>query len=88
MTGAFKNTKPRDIVSEMAEKLGGKIQNSKAGGIPMNYISSRRRPCDVIKYVLTHGLSDKTEASEQEETKDRRSKRNNWVLILGDSRWI
>ena len=74
MTGAFKNSKPRDIVSEMAEKLGGNIQNSSVGGTPMNYISSRRRPCDVIKYVLTHGVSDKSEASEQEGTKTEEAK--------------
>jgi hypothetical protein len=57
----------------MAEKLGGKI-DSKAQGIPMNYIGSRRRPTDVIKYVLTHGLSDKTEATEQEGTKAEEAK--------------
>ena len=73
MTGAFKNTKPREIVSKMAEKLGGKI-DSQAQGIPMNYISSRRRPTDVIRYVLTHGLSDKTEATEQEGTKAEEAK--------------
>ena len=70
---AFKDTKPKDIVSEMAEKLGGTVE-SKAEGIPMNYLGSRRRPTDVIKYVLTHGLSDKTEATEQEGTKAEEAK--------------
>ena len=70
---AFKDTKPKDIVSEMAEKLGGKI-DSKTTGIPMTYIGSRKRPVDDIKYVLTHGLSDKTEATEQEGTKSEEAK--------------
>ena len=70
MTGAFKNTKPGDIVSQMTEKLGGNLTGSQTIGIPMNFISSRKRPVDVIKYVLTHGLSDKSEASEQQDTKE------------------
>tara|TARA_R110001592_G_scaffold117850_2_gene320063 strand:- start:2633 stop:3913 length:1281 start_codon:yes stop_codon:yes gene_type:complete len=73
LTNAFRDTKPRDIVSQMAEKLGGEI-DSKSQGIPMTYISSRRRPIDVIRYVLTHGLSDKTEASEQEGNKSEEAK--------------
>jgi hypothetical protein len=70
---AFKDAKPKDIVSDMAEKLGGKI-DSKSSGIPMNYIGSRKRPVDVIKYVLTHGLSDRTQASEQAESKEEEAK--------------
>ena len=70
MTGAFKNIKPGDIVSQMTEKLGGNLTGSQTIGIPMNFISSRKRPVDVIKYVLTHGLSDKSEASEQQDTKE------------------
>ena len=71
---AFKDTKPNDIVSEMAEKLGGKIDSDIAGGIPMNYLGSRKRPTDVIKYVLTHGVSDKSEATEQQDTKSEEAK--------------
>ena len=70
---AFKDTKPKDIVSEMAEKLGGKI-DSKAEGLPMNYIGSRKRPVDVIKYVLTHGLSNKTEATEKGDEPEEEAK--------------
>ena len=70
---AFKDTKPKDIVEEMAEKLGGKIE-SKAEGLPMNYLGSRRRPTDVIKYVLTHGLSNKTEATESGDEPEEEAK--------------
>ena len=70
---AFKDAKPEDIVSEMAEKLGGEIE-SQGRGLPMTYIGSRRRPTDVIKYVLTHGLTQDTEATEQENTPEEEAK--------------
>ena len=66
---AYKESKPQDIVSEMAEKLGGTI-DSKVQGLPMNYIGSRKRPTDVIKYVLTHGLTLETEATEQNDNEE------------------
>ena len=70
---AWKDAKPQDIVSEMAEKLGGKI-DSQAKGLPMNYIGSRRRPTDVIKYVLTHGVTEESEATEQGDNPDEEAK--------------
>ena len=70
----FSDTKPGDIVSQMAEKLGGTLEGTVPSGIPMTLIGSRMRPTDVIKFVLTHGLSDKTEASEQEGTKTEEAK--------------
>jgi len=70
---AFKDAKPEDIVSEMAEKLGGEL-NSEAKGQPMTYIGSRKRPTDVIKYVLTHGLSQETEATEQGDQPEEEAK--------------
>lgn len=70
---AYKDAKPQDIVSEMAEKLGGNL-DSEAQGLPMNYLGSRRRPTDVIKYVLTHGLSQETEATEQGDNPEEEAK--------------
>ena len=70
---AFKDSNPEDIVQEMTEKLGGKL-DSKAKGLPMNYIGSRRRPIDVIKYVLTHGVTQESEATEQQGTKEEEAK--------------
>lgn len=77
---AYKDAKPQDIVSEMAEKLGGQV-DSKAQGLPMNYVGSRRRPIDVIKYVLTHGLTQETEATEQEGTTEEESKGSTGFLF-------
>ncbi len=66
----FSDTKPSDIVSEMVQKLGGELTGTQVNGIPLNLIGSRKRPVDIIKYVLTHGLSDRTEATEQQDTKE------------------
>lgn len=72
----FKDTQPRDIVSEMVEKLGGQL-DSNANGQVMNYLGSRRRPVDVIKYVLTHGVYEgmnKPQATDKEDSKEEDAK--------------
>ena len=71
---AFKDSKPGDIIGEMVQKLGGELKEAGGQGLPMNYIGSRRRPVDVIKYCLTHGLSDKTQATEQQGSKEEEAK--------------
>ena len=53
----FNNQDPQTIVEEMIEKLGGEIDNIDATGKPMSFTAGRRRPTDVIKYVLTHGVA-------------------------------
>ena len=73
MTGPFKETNPEEIVKKMVEKLGGQLKTS-ARGKQMNFISSRRRPVDVIKYVLTHGLTQETQATQKEDSKDEEAK--------------
>ena len=71
---AFKDAKPGDIVQEMVEKLGGQLENAGGQGLAMNYIGSRRRPRDVIEYVLTHGVSDKSQATEQGDQPEEEAK--------------
>ena len=63
---AFRDTPPEQIVSEMIEKLGGQL-DSNAKGKNMQYLASRRRPLDIVKYVCTHGLTQETEATDTEE---------------------
>ena len=52
---AFKNEKPKDIVEEMAQILGSPV-DSEAEGLPMTFIGMRKRPIEIIEYVMTHGL--------------------------------
>ena len=66
---SYRDSKPEDIVREMVEKLGGELETN-ARGKQMQYLGSRRRPVDVIKYVLTHGLTQDTSATEDEDKKD------------------
>jgi len=40
----------------------------------MNYISSRKRPVDIIKYVLTHALTQETQATQNEDSKEEEAK--------------
>ena len=70
---SYKNSLPQDIVREMVEKVGGQLE-TQASGKQMNYIGSRKRPVDIIKYVLTHALSQETEATENEDNKEEEAK--------------
>jgi hypothetical protein len=46
---------PKDIIEEMIEKLGGETDKIEGEGLPMNFLGSRKRPTDIIRYVITHG---------------------------------
>ena len=66
ITKAYKEKTPKDIVSEMIEKMGGQQDKVEGNGKPMTLLPSNKRPYDVIKYVLTHGVVDDANASEGE----------------------
>ena len=60
----FKDMAPQDIVSEMLkDKLDAEPKDLKGEGLPMNFLGSRRKPIDIIKYVCTHGVSQAGKAS-------------------------
>ena len=40
----------------------------------MNYVASRRRPRDIIEYVCTHALTQETQATQNEESKEEQAK--------------
>ena len=57
----FKNEKPKKIIEDMVDLMGGQMdKSSSSGGEPMNFLGNRRRPTDIIRYVCTHGLSGKS----------------------------
>lgn len=78
VTKRFNNVAPQDIVSEMIERIKngphGEEDKMQGNGEPMSFLGSRKRPTDIIKYVLTHGIStaNKPDATDngkaQEET--------------------
>ena len=73
VTNSYKETSPEEIVKEMVEKLGGELDTN-VRGKQMNYLGARRRPCDIIKYVCTHGLTQDTEATLNDDSKEEQSK--------------
>lgn len=63
----FKNEKPKSVVEEMVELIGGQMDKTgSSGGEPMNFLGNRRRPTDIIKFVCTHGLSGKSSSDNRQ----------------------
>lgn len=61
----FKNQQPKDVVEEMIKKIGGETDKVNGQGIPLSFLGSRKRPTDIIKYVLTHGVTQDSSSSEK-----------------------
>lgn len=59
ITKKFNNQDPQTIIEEMIEKLEGETENVEATGKPMSFTGARKRPTEIIKYVLTHGVATK-----------------------------
>jgi hypothetical protein len=57
VTKRYKNTNPEDALSELVKRVGGKIDIWKGKGLPINFVASRWRPIDTIRYILTHSVS-------------------------------
>ena len=66
ITKAYKEKQPKQIVQDMIDKMGGQQDKVQGSGKPMTIMPSNKRPYDVIKYVLTHGVVDDANASEGE----------------------
>ena len=76
VTKSYKDSTPENIVKEMVEKMGGEL-DTQAKGMKMQYLASRRRPTDIIKYVLTHGVSqtrNKAQATSNKDSKTEEAK--------------
>ncbi len=73
VTNAYRETNPEEIVKEMVGKLDEELTTN-ARGKQMNYLGSRKRPVDIIKYVLTHALTQETEATQNDDTKEEQAK--------------
>ena len=67
ITKRFKNESPKDIVTKMIEEMGGKQDKMSGGGEPMNFLGCRKRPTEIIKYVMTHGVEKKSGGGNDED---------------------
>ena len=74
ITRSFKDKAPEEIVKEMVQEMEGEMDKSVSTGKPMTYIPPRQRPWDVIKYVITHGVTSNSSAEDGEEVKQKEHK--------------
>lgn len=58
VTEKFTNLKPEDIVEKMIDRVEGSWDRKIGTGLPMTFIGNRRRPFDIIKYVLKNGVNN------------------------------
>jgi hypothetical protein len=70
VTERFKNETPKSIVERMIDRIGGSIDNFVSDGLPMNFLGSRKRPTDIIRYVLTHGVTETSKVSESDKNQE------------------
>lgn len=73
VTKRFKEETPDAIVEDMTKRItaGPHGTNYKIDGRgePMSFLGSRRRPCDIIEHVMTHGISTGNTASATDQQK-------------------
>ncbi len=66
ITKRFNNEKPESIAEEMAKKLGSKV-DTKQSGEPLNFLGSRKKPLDIMKYVMSHAVTQNSQVNAKEE---------------------
>lgn len=76
VTKRFNNIKPQAVVQEMLDKrIKTKGESELMGdGEPMNFVGSRRKPFDIIKYVCTHGVTSESKATDKKQAKEEKTK--------------
>ena len=67
ITKPYKKKKPKEIIEEMIEEMKGKTDKIQGQGKPMTFLASRKRPWEVIKFVLKHGVPQDVSASRRRE---------------------
>ena len=65
---AYRDKRPEEIVREMMGKLGSQEDRFEGFGLPMTFNASRKRPTEVIKYVLTHAVTSGQDSPSTQET--------------------
>lgn len=54
---------PQNVVIDMVEKLEGKLNTTGSDGKKMEFIAGRWKPLHIIKHVLSHGVSNNSQAT-------------------------
>jgi hypothetical protein len=66
ITKKFDNEQPEGIAQEMAEKLESEV-DSKGQGEPLTFLGSRKKPLDIMKYVMSHSVTQNSTVNAKEE---------------------
>jgi hypothetical protein len=66
LTKPYKNEKPESIASEIAEVLETEV-DSKGSGEGLTFLGSRKKPLDIMRYVMSHGVTTKSSVTNGEE---------------------
>lgn len=69
ITKPWKKKQPKEIIEEMIKEMDGKQEKIQGSGKPMTFLSSRKRPWEVIKFVLKHGVPQDVTATEGDKEK-------------------
>ena len=69
ITKPYKKKQPKEIIEEMIKEMDGKPEKIQGSGKPMTFLSSRKRPWEVIKFVLKHGVPQDVTATEGDKEK-------------------
>ena len=69
VTKRFKGETPHVIAKEMSERLKTEMDESSSQdqGRPLHFLGSRKKPLDIMKYVLKHGVAGTSRSSDQED---------------------
>lgn len=54
---------PQNVVIDMVERMEGKLNTTGSDGKKMEFVAGRWKPLHIIKHVLTHGVSNNSDAT-------------------------
>ena len=89
VTKRFNEEKPEDVVDEMLKRIEGGdhggVDKMEAKGEPISFVGGRKRPTDVIGYVLKHAVM--TSGSQAQVTDGKKSQTENASGSTGALFW-
>ena len=82
ITKRFKTKKADEILKEMVEEVTGEMNATDLTTKPLEFISSRWKPFQVVKYVLTHAVTDKAKASDKDSKNQEEESKGTTGLLM------
>ena len=73
VTKPFDNAKPNDIAQDMSDVLESQNIDIKGEGEPLTFLPPNMKPLDVMRYVIDHGITQKSKVSNSSTRKQEAS---------------